>query len=130
MSKRGRQGEGGGRPPKFKTEEELNKAIDIYFKKAQEEGGISNKAGLFHWLDIDRSTWFAYSKKYPNTIRNANMWIESVWVTRLAGTGATGAIFYLKNAFKEDYKDRTETDITSGGKKIQPILGGLSRKKE
>jgi len=33
-------------------------------------------------------------------------------VQRLGGTTPTGAIFYLKNAFKDDYKDRHETDTT------------------
>jgi len=39
----------------------------------------------------------------------------------LAGTTPTGAIFYLKNAFSADYRDRTETDLTSKGEKITGI---------
>jgi hypothetical protein len=35
-------------------------------------------------------------------------------------------IFTAKNV--TDMRDKTETDITSGGKKIQPILGGASKK--
>jgi hypothetical protein len=38
---------------------------------------------------------------------------------------ATMAIFNLKNNY--DWRDKNETDITSGGDKIQPIYGSISR---
>jgi hypothetical protein len=64
-------------------------------------------------LRISRDTYSEYRKKFPDTIKAANDWIENAWVQRLSTTAPTGAIFYLKNAFKEDYRDRTETDVTS-----------------
>ena len=123
-----KQGEGGGRPPKYNTDVELYNAVVAYLKDCEEKKKIPNKAGLMLWLDIDRPTYMAYKKKFFNAKRLAELSIESAWVNRLTETGATGAIFYLKNAFKDDYKDRTETDITSGGKVI-PILGGIAKKK-
>ena len=40
------QGEGGGCPPKFKTPEELQSAIDVYFSHCAEEKVFPNVAGL------------------------------------------------------------------------------------
>jgi hypothetical protein len=81
---------------------------------------MPNKAGLCIWLNIHKDTYNEYKKKptFSDALKGAEMWIENAWVQRLAGNAPTGAIFYLKNAFKEDYKDRSETDITSGGEKL------------
>jgi len=94
-----------GKPPKFKSEKELNDTIIAYFKDCEEKKTIANKAGLCLFLKISRDTYSEYRKKYPDTIKGADFAIENVWVQRLAGSSPTGAIFYLKNAFKEEYKD-------------------------
>lgn len=120
----------GGRPPRFKTESDLAAKVDEYFQTATKNKRMFSKAGLLVTLDIDKSTYSDYKKKFPHPIKYAEALIEECWVNRLSETGATGAIFYLKNAFRDDYKDRSETDITSGGKSVVPILGGLSRKDE
>ena len=120
--KRGRQGEGGGQPPKYKDEKVFKKTILGYFEQADIKKKIYSKAGMLGFLDISRPTWMEYKKKYPNTTRYAEFAVEEVWVDRLASTGATGAIFYLKNAFKEEYKDRSETDLTSDGKALQSLI--------
>lgn len=106
-----------GRPPKF-TADTLKSAIIGYFKKCVRERLIPNKAGLRANLDISRETYSEYRKKFPDTIKIAENLIEEAWVQRLTSNAPTGAIFYLKNAFKEDYKDRYATDVTSGGKPI------------
>ena len=113
---------------KFKNEQELINVATIYFGLCDKNRQKPEKAGLCLALGINRSTYNDYKKKYPNALKGIELYIESAWVRRLDGQAATGAIFYLKNAFREDYKDRTETDITSGGKPI-PILGGKSIKK-
>lgn len=113
--KKGRQGEGGGQPPKYKGVTVLQVKILEYFEEANKQNKIFSKAGLLRKLEISRPQYAVYKKKYPNTIRQAEYAIEEVWVDRLTQTGATGAIFYLKNAFKEDYKDRTDHDITTSG---------------
>lgn len=117
-----RQGEGGGSAPKYANDEELQQGILGYFDLADSKKKIYSKAGLLGFLNVSRPTWMEYRKKYPNTIRAAEFAIEEAWVERLASPGATGAIFYLKNAFKEDYRDRSETDLTSGGDKFQTII--------
>ena len=68
---------------------------------------------LFH-LDLSRQAWSEYKQRegYGDTIRRAEFLIEDAWLQKLTGTGATGPIFYLKNAFKEEYKDKHETELT------------------
>ena len=123
-----RQGEGGGKTPIFKDKESFLKSIEAYLTDCGEKGKMPNVAGFAAFNKFGRDTYYEYAKKYPDIKRQFESFVESEWVDRLAGTSATGAIFYLKNAFREFYKDRTETDLTSGGKPL-PILGGLKRKK-
>lgn len=99
------------RPPKYATEELLQEKIIAYFEKCKESKEIPNKAGLRLFLDIDKSTYSDYKKKFPYPIKVGESLIENAWVQRLNQQAATGAIFYLKNAFSEDYRDRHETSI-------------------
>lgn len=95
---------------KFKTEEELDKRCKEYFKDCikSKDKKLPSKAGLLVKLDLGRTQYNEYKKKYPNAVKKAENIIEEAWVQRLSGAAATGAIFYLKNAFKENYKDRRE----------------------
>ena len=113
-----KQGEGGGKPPKYNSEIELDKKCKNYFIECIKNPEMPSKAGLRVFLKLDKSSFSDYKKKYPYPIKKAEDLIEKAWTQRLAGPNATGAIFYLKNAFKEDFKDRYNTDITSGGKQI------------
>ena len=114
----------GGRPPKYNTTEEFQKKCDKYFKDCIDKTKIPNKAGLCIALNITRETYNQYKKKdkFSDAIKKAESVIEEAWVQRLNHSAATGAIFYLKNAFRKIYKDRYNTDITSGDKPIA-ILG-------
>jgi len=116
-----KQGEGGGKPPKFSNEKDLQESLTKYAGHCDTKKEMPNKAGLCLFLCMDRSTYNDYKKKYPHTIKGIENLIENTWIQRLSGNSPTGAIFYLKNAFKEFYKDRQETDITSGGEKIAGI---------
>ncbi len=109
----------GGRPPKYKTELEMALKISDYFGKCDEKRELPNKAGLCLFLGITRESYGDYKERFPDTIKGADSTIENAWVQRLGGNSPTGAIFYLKNAFKEHYKDKHETDLTSKGEKVQ-----------
>lgn len=98
------------RTPKYKDEKTLKKAINAYFGKRRIYA--PNKAGLCLHLGVSRDTYSEYRERYPDAIKSADLRIEDWWVDRLAGTTPTGAIFYLKNAFHQDYKDRHENDTT------------------
>ena len=119
-----------GRKPKYKTSALLEERIAGYFDQCQQGNLMPNIAGLCIFLELDRTVLWDYEKKFPNAVKGAKRAIESIWVQRLGGPNATGAIFYLKNAFHEFYKDRHETDITSNGKTIGAILDGLEKNKK
>ncbi len=111
----------GGRPPKYGDAQAIADHITDYFKSCEEARLLPNKAGLCIWLGITKETYNQYRKKpeFSDSIKACDSMIENAWVQRLAGNAPTGAIFYLKNAFKEDYRDKHETDITTGGKPLQ-----------
>ena len=111
-----------GRLPKY-TEKALKDKLLDYFGECDAKKLLPNKAGVCVFLGISRETYSEYRKKYPYAIKRTDNLIEEAWVQRLAGNAPTGAIFYLKNAFKEHYQDRRDTDITSGGKPIANITG-------
>ena len=109
-----------GRPPKYKSDKLLVAKAQEYFALCEKARQLPEKAGLCLALGISRETYSQYKKdKFPDAIKGFELYIESNWVRRLSGQAATGAIFYLKNAFSADYRDRTETDVTSGGEKVQ-----------
>lgn len=111
---------GGNAKRAFETEESLRESIMAYFQyclfkengKPRVQEIIANKAGLCLFLNISRETYSQYRKRYPDTIKNADGYIENTWIQRLKTNAPTGAIFYLKNAFKEIYKDKHEVKTT------------------
>lgn len=109
-----KQGENGGAPPKYSKKEEFEALFVQYTTDCAEKQKILTKAGWLHVLDVTRVSYARYKKKkkFGNTLKQIEFLIEDAWLQRLTATGATGAIFYLKNAFKEEYKDRNETDMT------------------
>lgn len=120
----------GGRPPKYKTAEEMQKVIDEYFESCfrimrnkDGEGMIDPKtgeycyeqhkpftvSGLAYALGIDRRTLLNYSEKdefFP-TIKRAKNRIETFLEESLiTGSSCTGIIFNLKNNY--DWRDKQE----------------------
>ena len=125
-----------GRPLKFETVEGLQEKIEAYFSMCDETivKRILNKnqeviseitkpytiTGLAEWLEVDRHTLVNYEKRdeFFTTIKEAKTKIEACYEERalLGDNNATISIFTLKNNF--DWKDKTETDITTDGKPL------------
>lgn len=115
----------GGRPPKFKTPEELETLIQEYFDNCTKDKDFPTKGGLALHLDTTRDVLGDYEKKegFSNAIKRAYEIIEDTWVQTLGKKqSVAGPIFYLKNAFSKTWRDKQETDITSGGEPLQPVL--------
>lgn len=130
-----------GRPPIFKTPEEMQKVIDEYFdwcdnrtktiydNKTGQEIQITFPApytmsGLARRLGISRETLSNYKEKdeFVDTITQARNRVQEDIEIRLMETrNEKGAIFNLTNNF--GWRSRNETDVTSGGKPLQSILG-------
>lgn len=111
-----------GRPLKYSVDDIKLAAIQ-YFEECLQNRWIPSKAGLLRKLNMSRESYREYKKKkdFVDTIRFVEHSIEEAWVQRLTSQGANGAIFYLKNAFRDDYQDRVENDITSRGEKLSAL---------
>lgn len=112
------------RPLKFQTIEELQKSIDSYFETCpKDEWTIT---GLAMALDTYRSVLIDYGsgkydeedKVFSYAIKKAKQRVENGYEIDLKKSGRSGTIFALKNF---DWKDKTETDLTSKGEKVQGI---------
>ena len=96
-----------GRPLKFKTVEDLQKAIDGYFKTAIV--GEYTITGLALALDTYRSVLVDYEGRdeYSNAVKKAKTRIENDYERSLRRQGRSGDIFGLKNF---GWKDKSEID--------------------
>ena len=126
-----------GRPPLYKTVEELEAKIDEYFTNCPDQKSILTKTGL---IDIpcptitglalflgfcSRGTMYEYENKNPDfsdTIKKARSKMEVIY-EQLLQDGNSGAIFALKNFGWTD-KQVIETNITG----IECIITGISKK--
>lgn len=115
ISKRGRINE--GRPPKFDSVEDMQEGIEQYFESCKrDKHKIPSKSGLAVFFDTTTETLLQYEskKEYSSTLKRAYDRIKEAWVQRLGNAYPTGAIFYLKNAFKDEFRDRHELDAPPG----------------
>lgn len=104
-----------GRPLKWTTPAQLQADIDKYLDETpKDEWTIT---GLALALDTYRQTLLNYEEKdeFVDTVKKAKQRIENSYEIDLKKHGRSGTIFALKNF---DWKDKTETDITSDGKAL------------
>lgn len=107
-----------GRPLKFETVELLQAKIDNYFSSTpQDEWTIT---GLALELDTSRKVLVEYEERdeFSNAVKKAKLRVENGYEKDLKKHGRSGTIFALKNF---DWKDKTESDITSKGEKITGV---------
>jgi len=108
-----------GKPPAFKSKEELQERIDAYFDKDTGDAWVEDGdkkiysptvSGLAYHLDITTETLRSYGTddEYSATVKRAKQKIEMALERRLGGTACAGTIFNLKNNFR--WKDKTEVD--------------------
>ena len=108
-----------GRPPLYKTAEEMQEAIDAYFADCENPDKPKHITitGLALALGFaTRKSLLEYEAKdeFVNTIKRAKLRVENYIENRLFEANATGSIFNLKNNF--DWKDKTEVDQNLNGK--------------
>jgi hypothetical protein len=102
----------GGRPPKFKTPEEMQEAIDSYFKERELAEKPITISGLALALDVCRQTIQNYEvlPEFLDTIKRAKLRVEQYAEEKLYTGPATGPIFALKN-----FGWRDSQDVNLGG---------------
>jgi len=110
----------GGRPPFFTTPEDMwNKAME-YFAICTNKAGKINAtiSGLSFYLGFEsRQSFYDYELKeeFTYTVRRLRLAVEACYEANLYTFNTIGAIFALKNM---GWKDKTETDITTGGRML------------
>lgn len=107
-----------GRPPKFKTVEEMEKAIEKYFTSCQGENGSWKTpltiTGLARAIGLTRRGLLAYEVKpeFVDTVKEAKKVVEQfVEESMFNGKNVAGVIFNAKNNFS-NWKDKTEVENT------------------
>lgn len=105
----------GGRPPKFKSPEDMQKAIDAYFADCEAKELPLTVTGLALALDTTRETIMDYQEKdeYSDTIKRAKLRVQNYAEKRLFGNNATGPIFALKNFGWSDKQEQHVTGTTT-----------------
>jgi len=127
-----------GQPAYFESADQLEDEIQKYFeegvkikkvvlgppnKRYTEEIPVPTITGLALYLGFEsRQSFYDYEKRpeFSYTIKKARLLIENEYEEMLAIGNVAGAIFALKNM---GWADKRETDITTGGEKIN--FGGI-----
>jgi hypothetical protein len=117
MAKKGKQGDGGGKPLKWKSADELEQLIEDYFNTCDKDEKPYTITGLCLVLDISRQTLMNYEdcfeidwlkrlddkekRGYVDTIKRAKMRCENYAEIQLLDPNCKkspiGSIFALKN---------------------------------
>lgn len=89
----------GGRPPIFKTVQELEDCIETYKEYLRTENKPPTIAGLAYYTGIDRKTLYNYKAKdqYFHTIKKFVDWIIMNFEEIATDKGNAGVIFLMKN---------------------------------
>ena len=122
-----------GRPPKYKTPEEMQKTIDVYFLacRVHQDGNTDRLeylnddellvindiedifpsiSGLAYTLGMTTETLRQYGNEdeFSATVKRAKQRVEMSLEQRLNGKAVTGSIFSLKNNF--GWKDKQDVE--------------------
>lgn len=116
-------GHGWGRPAKYETPEEFELAIDTFIKKSIKRRQYKpTVSGLAFFLGFkSKQSMYDYEgsgEVFSYLVHQARLFIESCYEAQLYSTSPGGAQFALSNM---GWKNKTETDITTNGKDINPV---------
>ena len=123
-----------GRPRAFKSVEEVEEKINVYFNYCEEKEKPYTMSGLAYYLGISRQTLVNYSNQdqFFDTIKKARdrvqMQLEENALSNKANP--TFTIFNLKNNF--DWKDKIEhssSEVENINKNISNIANLLNNPK-
>lgn len=113
---------------KYKTQEELQKGIDAYFKECDEKEKPYTMSGLALSLDIDKDTLTNYGKRdlFSEQIKKAKLRIEQQLEESLYRLGNnSGVIFNLKNNY--GWRDTFEVKQDDELSKLDELLGEIRK---
>jgi hypothetical protein len=113
---------------KYKTQEELQKGIDKYFKDCDKKKKPYTMTGLAISLGIDRRTLINYGNKdlFFSQIKNAKAKVEEQLEESLYRLGNnSGVIFNLKNNY--GWRDSFEINNNDELSKLDELLGEIKK---
>lgn len=123
------QGQGGGRPLKYRTVEEMQIIIDEYFERQDREQRPYTVTGLAHALKIDREQLLEYVNRdmFSDSLKDARMRIqiyaeESLWACR----NPAGPIFNLKNNY--GWRDTQDVNVNVSGGFAERLTAAAERR--
>lgn len=111
-----------GRPLKIESPEQMEKILNEYFEKTDE-----NKitlTGICLALDLDKNNFYEYEKRegYEKIVKRARMIVENSYEMSLRENGRTGDIFALKNF---GWRDKMEVENNTELTKLDELLGAI-----
>ena len=113
---------------KYKSEEQLKKGIDAYFKDCEKRKAPYTMSGLALALGIDRTTLVRYSDRdsFATQIKEAKDKVQrQLEENALANkSNATFTIFNLKNNYGWTDESKVETKIESNGV-LDDLIGAI-----
>lgn len=119
-----------GRPLKYQSVEELDKAIALYFETDAYMGEGDSKmfaptmSGLAYALGIDRKTLhsYAHNDEFLHSIKRAKSRVETALEQRLFSNNVAGVIFNLKNNYSWTDKQEIDHQSSDGSMSIKVLF--------
>lgn len=114
-----------GRPLKIDNAKELEKLVNEYFDKTEEQK--ITITGLCLYLGLTKETFYEYARRpeYKQILDRARLMVENSYEMSLRENGRTGDIFALKNF---GWVDRQEVENT-GASRVT-IINSLPKEDE
>lgn len=120
-------GNNGGRPAQYKDPEDLELKVVEYFDFCVENKCELAIKGLAQYLGFSRQSIHDYEKRgdeFSYIIKRARQAIEMSYELDLRTFKFGGAIFALKNINKEEWKDKTEQEVSQTITNVSATFGG------
>lgn len=118
-----------GRPLKFSTPHELEERIEEYYEYCEKNNKPYTITALANFLDIDRRniTEYGYKDEFRPIIQKAKQNCLAYAEGRLFSGTPVGSMFYLKNNYRDLYKDDKHVEVTQNIN-INEIMGVWDKK--
>jgi hypothetical protein len=119
-----------GRPLTYKTVQELDEAIELYFETDAYMGKDDTKhfaptmSGLAYALGIDRKTLHNYTNndEFFPSLKKAKARVETALEQRLYAANPAGVIFNLKNNYSWTDKQEIDHQSSDGSMSIKVLF--------
>lgn len=109
-----------GRPRLYKTPEEFDEKVDLYYQSCKDLDEPITWTGLALFLGFSSRRSIDEYEKYEgfsHSVKRAKLLVEWAYEKRVLGNNAAGPIFVLKNM---GWSDKQEIDMSSSDGSMSP----------